>query len=83
MPKNKEGIYEVLHKTITGILIPVVFYLLGQIGAVQKDLNTFQVKVAAEYSRNEQVVRIENKIDDLRLIIIKTYQGEDHARKSN
>lgn len=83
MPKTKEGIYEVLHKTITGILIPVVFYLLGQIGEVQKDLNTFQVKVAAEYSRNEQVVRIENKIDDLRLIIIKNMQGEDHARKSN
>lgn len=73
MAKKDLHIYEFAHKFITGILIPVVFYLLAQINETKNDLKKFEVKVAQEYSRiayREDIVRLEQKLDDLRKLII-------------
>ena len=71
MTKNKENIYEALHKLITGILIPVIFFLLSEIETLRSDLKDFQIQVARDYAKNEVIVRIEQKLDDIRNLVIQ------------
>ena len=74
MPKSMDKFYELLHKTITGILIPVVVYLLGEIHDIQKEVSIFDLRVAKEsvqYAMRSDIVRVETKIDELKTLIIQ------------
>ena len=69
-----DKIHELLHKTVTGILIPIVLYLLGQINEIKKDVSIFELRVAKEsvqYAMRSDIVRVETKIDELKTLIIQ------------
>lgn len=71
---SPEKLLNALHKLITGVLIPVVLFLLGQINDVHKELSVFEVKVAqdsARYAVRDDIVRVETKIDELKNLIIQ------------
>ena len=73
MPKTKDAFVEVIHRLITGLFIPILFFIFGEIGDIREELKRFQVQVAKEsagYVTKEDIVRIEQKIDDLRNLVI-------------
>lgn len=77
MTKAMDKFYELLHKTATGILIPIVLYLLGQINEVKKEVSIFELRVAkdaAQYAMRSDIVRVETKIDELKTLIIQEIQ---------
>lgn len=77
--KTNDRMLSLVHKFITGILIPVIFYLLGQINEVKKELSAFEVRVAKEASRyavREDIVRVESKIDELKNLIIQEIKNK-------
>lgn len=81
MPKSMDRFYEVLHKTVTGFLIPLVFYLLGQINEVKKEVSIFELRVAkdsAQYAMRDDIVRVETKIDELKTLIIQEVKRNEH-----
>lgn len=54
--------------------IPAFGYLFYAVGCVRKDLEDFKVEVAKEaknYATTESIQRLEEKIDDLRDLIIE------------
>ncbi len=74
MAETTDNFYEVIHKMVTGIMIPVVFYLLGQINDVKKEMSVFEIRVAqeaAQYVLRDDLVRVEAKIDELKTLIIQ------------
>ncbi len=82
MPEMTDTFYELIHKMITGIMIPVVFYLLGQINDIQKELSVFEIRVAKEASQyvlRDDMVRVETKIDELKTLIIQEIKRNDNG----
>ncbi len=76
MPKAKEikNLADFLQWLITGILVPVIVFLFSQVDALKKEMYLFEVKVAtdtAKFARREDIVRMEQKIDDLKDLIIR------------
>lgn len=71
-------------------LVPAFGYLIylysrinDEIASLEKDMSDFKLKVAEEaknYATNEAILRMENKIDDLRNLIIDRLQKQK-ARK--
>lgn len=65
-------------------LIPAFGYLIylysrisNEISELEKDMSDFKLKVAEEaknYATNEAILRMENKIDDLRNLIIEEFR---------
>lgn len=56
------------------ICVPAFGWLFFKLGETRKELNEFKVEVAKEaknYATNEAILRVENKIDDLRNLIIE------------
>jgi hypothetical protein len=56
------------------VCIPAFGWLFFKLGETRKELNDFRVEVAKEaknYATNEAILRVENKIDDLRNLIIE------------
>lgn len=63
--------------------IPAFGYLFYAVGCVRKDLEDFKVEVAKEsknYATTESIQRLEEKIDNLRDLIIDELKGKK-ARK--
>ena len=71
-------------------LLPAFGYLIflynrisNEIAGIEKDISDFKLKVAEEakdYATNEAILRMENKIDDLRDLIIEEFRPKK-ARK--
>lgn len=65
-------------------LVPAFGYLIylysrigNEIAGLEKDMSEFKLKVAEEaknYATNEAILRMENKIDDLRNLIIEEFR---------
>jgi uncharacterized protein YqgQ len=65
-------------------LIPAFGYMIylynrisNKIAEIEKDMSEFKLKVAEEgknYATNEAILRMENKIDDLRNLIIEEFR---------
>lgn len=56
------------------ICVPAFGWLFYKLGETRKELSDFKVEVAKEaknYATNEAILRVENKIDDLRNLIIE------------
>lgn len=71
---NKNPFFDTLHKLMTGIFIPIIFFILSEIEQIRNDLKTFQVQVAKEaahYANREDIFRIEQKLDDMRTLFIQ------------
>jgi hypothetical protein len=66
-----------------GYLIYLYSHISGDIAELEKDMADFKLKVAEEaknYATNEAILRMENKIDDLRDLIIEEFRPKK-ARK--
>jgi uncharacterized protein YqgQ len=66
-----------------GYLIYLYSRISNEIAGLEKDMSDFKLKVAEEaknYATNEAILRMENKIDDLRNLIIDRLQKQK-ARK--
>jgi hypothetical protein len=60
-------------------LVPAFIYLLYKVNGIQHELEEFKVEVAKEsknYATNESIQRVEEKIDDLRDLIIDELKGK-------
>ncbi len=71
--KASGKMYEIIHGIVTGILIPLTVYLVNEINANKKDLADYKVVVAQEMGNKvyrADLDRLENKIDDLRNLVI-------------
>ena len=71
--KIKLTTYEVWHGIATGIIIPFVVYMITEINASKKELSDYKVEVARELAGRVykgDIVRLEDKIDDLRNLFI-------------
>ena len=69
--KSSKG--STLHSVITGILVPLVGWLVSEINTTKKDLADYKVIVAQEMGNKvyrADLDRLENKIDDLRNLVI-------------
>lgn len=74
MKTNEKNVYELIHRIITGVLLPIIFYLLGQINDVKSELSQHEIRAAqaeSKYAMREDIVRVETKIDELRKLIIQ------------
>lgn len=66
-----------------GYLIYLYSHISDDIAELEKDMADFKLKVAEEaknYATNEAILRMENKIDDLRDLIIEEFRPKK-ARK--
>ena len=57
-----------------GYLIFLYSRISGEISELERDISDFKLKVAEEaknYATNETILRMENKIDDLRSLFIE------------
>lgn len=62
-----------------GYLIYLYSRINDEIASLEKDMSDFKLKVAEEaknYATNEAILRMENKIDDLRNLIIDRLQKQ-------
>ena len=62
-----------------GYLIYLYSRISNEISEFEKDMSEFKLKVAEEaknYATNEAILRMENKIDDLRNLIIDRLQNK-------
>lgn len=60
-----------------GYLIYLYSRISNKISELEKDMSDFKLKVAQEaknYATNEAILRMENKIDDLRNLIIEEFR---------
>lgn len=60
-----------------GYLIYLYSRINDEIASLEKDMSDFKLKVAEEaknYATNEAILRMENKIDDLRNLIIEEFR---------
>ena len=60
------------------ILIPAFVWLVYRVGMFEKELSDFKLKVAEDakdYATNDAILRMENKIDDLRNLIIEEFKS--------
>lgn len=60
-----------------GYLIYLYSRISNEISELEKDMAEFKLKVAEEaknYATNEAILRMENKIDDLRNLIIEEFR---------
>ena len=60
-----------------GYLIYLYSRINDEIAALEKDMSDFKLKVAEEaknYATNEAILRMENKIDDLRDLFIAEFR---------
>lgn len=67
-------IIEIFCVPIVGYLFYQLNALRGEIIALRQELSEFKLKVAEDaksYATNEAILRMENKIDDLRSLIIE------------
>lgn len=62
---------ELMCQIATGIMIPVLYYLLTRINETNKQLNDFKFKVASEFVNKEEIRNLEQKIDNLQKLIIE------------
>lgn len=53
------------------ICVPAFGWLFYKIGELRKELNDFKVQAAREYATHEAIDRIENKLDDIRNLVIE------------
>ena len=63
----------------SGYLIYLYSRINDEIASLEKDMSDFKLKVAEEaknYATNEAILRMENKIDDLRNLIIDRLQKQ-------
>lgn len=77
--KMKLTTYEVWHGIATGIIIPFVVYMLTEINTSKKELSDYKVEVARELAGRvykSDIVRLEDKIDDLRNLFISEIRGK-------
>lgn len=68
------NVYELIHRIITGVVIPILFYIIGQIDNIKVELSQHEIKAAqneSKYAMREDIVRVETKIDELRKLIIQ------------
>lgn len=60
-----------------GYLIYLYSRISNEISELERDMSEFKLKVAEEaknYATNESILRMENKIDDLRNLIIEEFR---------
>jgi uncharacterized protein YqgQ len=60
-----------------GYLIFLYSRISGEISELEKEVSDFKLKVAEEgknYATNEAILRMENKIDELRSLIIEEFR---------
>lgn len=77
MDKNTDNAksitYEIVHSLITTLLVPIIGYLIFQLNTAQKELSDFKVEIARELAGRvykTDIVRLEDKIDELRNLFI-------------
>lgn len=68
------NVYELIHRIITGVVIPILFYVIGQLDNIKTELSQHEIKAAqseSKYAMRDDIVRVEGKIDELRKLIIQ------------
>lgn len=68
------NVYELIHRIITGVVIPILFYVIGQLDNIKVELSQHEIKAAqseSKYAMRDDIVRVEGKIDELRKLIIQ------------
>lgn len=66
------------------ICIPAFGWLFYEIGRIRRELEDFKIEVAKDaknYATNDAIQRVENKIDDLRDLIIEEIKGTKKAKR--
>ena len=53
------------------LIVPLLAWIIHEIGAVKKELYSFKSEVEREFSRKEDIVRIETKFDNLYQLIME------------
>jgi hypothetical protein len=74
MAQIDKPVLDVIHKIVTGILLPIIFYVLGQLNDIRSELSQHEIKAAqaeSKYAMRDDIVRVEGKIDELRKLIIQ------------
>jgi len=66
------------------ICVPAFGWLFFELGRMRRDLNDFKIEVAKEaknYATNDAILRVENKLDDLRNLIIEELKKKTKRRE--
>lgn len=66
------------------ICVPAFGWLFFELGRMRRDLNDFKIEVAKEaknYATNDAILRVENKLDDLRNLIIEEVKKKNKRRE--
>ena len=72
--RHELNVYELIHRIITGVVIPILFYVIGQLDNIKVELSQHEIKAAqseSKYAMRDDIVRVEGKIDELRKLIIQ------------
>lgn len=62
---------ETIIRVVEVLVIPLLGWIIHELGSVKKELYSFKSEVEKEFSRKEDIVRIENKFDNLYQLIME------------
>ena len=58
MKTNEKNVYELIHRIVTGVLIPILFYVLGQLDNIKAELSQHEIRAAQNESKYAMSARI-------------------------
>ena len=62
--------FDTVIKILEALVLPVMWWLVHEVSAVKKELYGFKSEVEKEFSRKEDIIRIEQKFDNLYQLIM-------------
>ena len=70
MRKAVKMSFETIMSFVGAIVVPLVAFLYKESAETKKDLAGYKKEVAEKYAPREELIRIEDKIDDLTQLIL-------------
>lgn len=62
--------FDIIIRIIEVCILPLLWWVIHEVGEIKKDLYEFKSEVEKEFSRKEDIIRIENKFDSLYQLIL-------------
>lgn len=77
MKKDRRMSFEGIMQIIGVLVIPIIGFLYKEAAATKKDLADYKKEVAEKYAPRDEIIRIEDKIDNLTSIVMDRLPKRD------
>jgi hypothetical protein len=63
--------FDTIMQILGVLIIPIVAFIHKETSSTKKELADFKTEVAREYAQKEEIIRVENKLDDIYKLILE------------